>query len=97
VKERSSPIAANPSFARNNIVFYFKTDSAFVPVKPGRRDVSYPVSTCGPLAAASSSVRRVPLFHESSTGRRLPRRTAALTVAHDVIHPTPIGQVLILW
>jgi len=73
----------------------FNADSAFVRVKPERRDVSYPVSTTsGPRLAPSSGVRRETLLDES-IARHLPRRTAALPVTRDTVRPTPVGQVFI--
>jgi len=72
------------------VVFF--TDSAFVRVKPERQGVSYQAASCGPLAAPSTSLRRVALAHEPSA-RRPPRRTATLSVNQDVVRPTPIGQV----
>ena len=72
------------------VVFF--TDSAFVRVKPERQGVSYPAASCGPLAAPSTSLRRVALAHEPSA-RRPPRRTATLSVNQDVVRPTPVGQV----
>jgi len=65
-------------------------DSAFVRVKPQRRGVSYPASTCGPIAAPPTSLRRVALSGEFG-GRRPPQRTPALAVTHDSVRPTPIG------
>ena len=65
-------------------------------VKPERRGVSYPASSCGPLAAQTTNLagRRVTLSHDSTARGRPPRKTTTLAVAHDVVRPTPIGQVL---
>ena len=76
-----------------SVIFY--KDSAFVRVKPERRGVSHPAtSTCGPLAAPSTSHRgRVTSSHDSTPRGRPPRQTTTLAIAHDVVRPTPIGQV----